>query len=182
MGDNTTEIKHRIGQIRKAINALNSLWWHKNITKNRKLYIYQTINQSILVYGAEVWQIPTREINKILSTEMDVLRRSARKSRMETIKNEHIKEIMGVKGKSDIIDIIEKKRLQWYGHVKRIPEERIPKLIMEWVPLERRKRGRPRKTWMEAVQAAMTTRNLETDQWRNREEWRLVSGRRRQLL
>ena len=59
---------------------------------------------------------------------------------------------------------------------------RIPKLIMEWVPLERRKRGRPRKTWMEGVQAAMTTRNLETDQWRNREEWRLVSGERRQLL
>jgi hypothetical protein len=27
------------------------------------------------VYGAEVWQIPTREINKILSTEMDVLRK-----------------------------------------------------------------------------------------------------------
>ena len=31
---------------------------------------------------------------------------------------------------------------------------------MEWVPDERRKRGRPRKTWMEGVQAAMTTRNL----------------------
>jgi hypothetical protein len=29
---------------------------------------------------------------------MDVLRRSARKSRMERIKNEHIKEIMGGKG------------------------------------------------------------------------------------
>ena len=35
---------------------------------------------------------------------------------------------------------------------------------------------------MEGVQAVMTTRNLEPDQWRNREEWRLVSGRRRQLL
>jgi hypothetical protein len=35
------------------------------------------------MYGAEVWQIPTREINKILSTEMDVLRRSARKSMNE---------------------------------------------------------------------------------------------------
>jgi hypothetical protein len=53
---------------------------------------------------------------------------------------------MGVKGKPDIIDIIEKKTLQWYGHVKRMPEERIPKLILEWVPAERRKRGRPRKT------------------------------------
>jgi len=61
-------------------------------------------------------QIPTREINKILSTEVDVLR-SARKSRMERIKNEHIKEIMGVKGKPGIMDIIEQKRLQWYGHV-----------------------------------------------------------------
>jgi len=47
---------------------------------------------------------------------------------------------MGVKGKPDII---EKKRPQWYGHVKRMPEERILKLIMEWIPLERRKRGRP---------------------------------------
>ena len=70
----------------------------------------------------------------------------------------------------------------WYGHFKRMPEGRIPKLIMEWLPMERIKRGRPRKTWMEGVQAAMTTGNLEPDQWRNREEWRLVSGRRRQLL
>ena len=52
----------------------------------------------------------------ILSTEMDELRGSARKSRMERIKNEYVKEIMGVKGKPDIIDIIQKKRLQWYGH------------------------------------------------------------------
>jgi len=62
---------------------------------------------------------------------------SARKSRIERIKNEHIKEIMGVKEEPDIIDIIERKRLQWYGHVKRMQEERLPKLIMEWIPGER---------------------------------------------
>jgi hypothetical protein len=97
---------------------------------------------------------------------------------MESIKNENIKEIMGVKWKPDIRDIIEKKRLQWYGHVKRMSEERIPKLIMEWIPEERRKRGRPRKMWMEGVQAAMTARSLEPDHWINRKEWRLVSGGR----
>jgi len=113
----------------------------------------------------------------MLPTEMDTLR-SARKSKMEGIKNEGIKEIMGVKGKSDIIDIIEKKRLQWYGHVKRVPEERIPELIMEWIPLGRQKRGCPRKTWIEREKATMTRRNLEPDQ----EEWRFVSRRRRQLL
>jgi hypothetical protein len=120
-------------------------------------------------------------MNKIISLEMDVLRRAARKSRMERIKNEYIKEIMGVKGKPNIIEIIETKRLQWYGHVKRMPEERIRKLITEWMQLERRKRGRPRKTWIEGVQAAMTARNVEPVLRRNREERRLVSGRRRQL-
>jgi hypothetical protein len=70
---------------------------------------------------------------------------------MERIRNEHIKEIMGVKEKPDIIDIIERKRLQWYGHVKRMQEQTVSKLIMEWIPVERRKRGRPRKTWMEGV-------------------------------
>jgi hypothetical protein len=54
---------------------------------------------------------------------------------------------MGVKGKTDIIDIIEKKRLQLYGHVKRIPEERIPKLILDWIP-----KRTHRKTWKEYKQ------------------------------
>jgi hypothetical protein len=89
---------------------------------------------------------------------------------LEKIKNENIKEIMGVKGMPDIIDIIEKKILQWYGYVKRMPEERMPKLILELVPEEMRKRGHPRKTWMERAHAAMTARNLEQDQCRNREE------------
>jgi len=34
---------------------------------------------------------------------------------------------------------------------------------------------------MEGVGAAMKTRHLEADQWLNRKEWCLVSGRRRQL-
>jgi len=76
---------------------------------------------------------------------MDVLRRSERKSRIERIKNEHIKEIMGAKEKPDIIDIIERKRLQWYGHFKRMQEERLPKLIMEWIPGGKKKKRTSKK-------------------------------------
>ena len=82
---------------------------------------------------------------------------------------------MGVQETQDIIDIIEKKRLQWYGHVKRMPKQRLPKLI------ERKKKGRPKKTWMEGVQEATTVRGLEADQWMGREEWRLVSGRQQKI-
>jgi hypothetical protein len=60
-------------------------------------------------------------------------------------------------------------------------KERLPKLIMEWIPGERRKKGRLRETCMESVRVAMKTRHLETDQWLNRKEWCLGFGRRRQL-
>ena len=43
-----------------------------------------------------------------------------------------------------------------------MPEERIPKLIIEWMPLERRKRGRPRKTWIEGAQAATDNKKFGT--------------------
>jgi hypothetical protein len=33
LGDNTTEIKHKISETRKAKNALNSIWWHKILQK-----------------------------------------------------------------------------------------------------------------------------------------------------
>jgi len=56
---------------------------------------------------------------------------------MERIKSEHKKEITGVKGKQDTIDIIGQKVLQGYGHVKRMLEERMPKLIVDWIQRER---------------------------------------------
>jgi len=72
---------------------------------------------------------------------------------MDTIKNEHVKEIIGMKGKPDIIDIIQKKRLQWYGHVKRMPQERIPKLITDWKPRKRKKENVQEKCgWKEYKQ------------------------------
>ena len=46
-------------------------------------------------------------------------------------------------GEPDIIDTLQTKRIQWFDYVKRMPEEKSPKLIMEWIPRERRKRGRP---------------------------------------
>ena len=74
-----------------------------------------------------------------------------------------------MKGRPDTIDIIEQKRLQWYGHVKRMPEERIPKLIMDWIPRERRKRECSRKLWMEGIQATMTKRKQQ-------EIWNRIKG------
>ena len=43
------------------------------------------------------------------------------------------------------------KKLQWYGHVQRVEERTLPKEVMEWSPLGRRKLGRPKLTWAEGI-------------------------------
>jgi hypothetical protein len=54
--------------------------------------------------------------HKLLETETDFWRRSARKSRKEKVRNGTITAIMEV-GKN-ILEVTEEKRLRWFGHVQ----------------------------------------------------------------
>jgi hypothetical protein len=68
-------------------------------------------------------------VNKLLATEMDFCRRSARKSRKEKVRNVTIRDVMEV-GKN-ILEVIEEKRLRWFGHVMRMPGNRLPPKVLE---------------------------------------------------
>jgi hypothetical protein len=56
-GRDTKNIRHRVTQARKIICALNGIWWSKNITRNRKKIIYNSMVKSVLTYGAEIWSL-----------------------------------------------------------------------------------------------------------------------------
>ena len=62
--------------------------------------------------------------SKLMSQKMVFLRTSARYSRLETIINNVLREKMSIKN-SDL-DYIRYKQLNWYGHVQRMNEERLP--------------------------------------------------------
>ena len=47
--------------------------------------------------------------------------------------------------------IIKARRLQWQGHIERMAENRTVRKITWKTPGYRKKRGRPRKRWIEAV-------------------------------
>jgi hypothetical protein len=80
-GVTTLEIEERISEGRRVIGMLNSVLWSKTILHKTKKLMYQTLVQSILLYGAETWTLNTQQANKLLATEMDFRRRSARKSK-----------------------------------------------------------------------------------------------------
>jgi hypothetical protein len=46
--------------------------------------------------------------------------------------------------KNCVLDYIRYKQLNWYGHVQRMVQERLPRRILEWCPPGRRRKGRPR--------------------------------------
>ncbi|XP_045477899.1 uncharacterized protein LOC123683046 [Harmonia axyridis] len=111
---------------------------------------------------------------------MDILRRSLGVSRLQKIRNEEIRRLMGVDG--TLYEDIEAKQLIWYGHLQRMDEQRLPKKVFEWVPAQRRKRGRPKKTWNEGVIKAMSSRDLRQGQWNDRKGWRKGIGQRQTTL
>jgi hypothetical protein len=124
---------------------------------------------------AETWTLDTQQAKKLLATEMDFWRRSARKSRKEKLRNVTIIEITEV-GKN-ILEVTEEKRLRWFGYVKRMPGNRLPLKILEWEPQGTRRRGRPEDRWIDGVRRSMTNHGLTEEDTRDRDRWRnLVSG------
>jgi len=114
--------------------------------------------------------LKAKTVAKLNSTEMDFWRRSARISRKDKIKNTIIKQKMNVT--RSLLDDIKTKQLQWHGHVSRMEEGRLPKEVMKWRPPERRKRGRPKRTWADGIRGLMGEKGLIEDDWNDRSNWR----------
>jgi hypothetical protein len=63
--------------------------------------------------------------------------------------------------------------MKWHGHVKRTNETRVARKILEDKPGGKRRRGRPRRRWLDDMKADL--RSMGIKRWRikvfNREEW-----------
>jgi len=63
-------------------------------------------------------------------------------------------------------------QLQWYRHVQRMEEGRLPKEVMKWHPPARRKRGNTKLTWVEGIRGLMGEKGLMEEDWNDRSNWR----------
>jgi hypothetical protein len=106
---------------------------------------------------------------------MDFWRRSATKSRKEKVRNVTIREAMEVP--KNILEVTEEKRLRWFGHVERMPGNRLPQKVLEWEPEGTRISGRPKERWIDGARRSMTNHGLTEEDTRHRDRWRsLVLG------
>jgi hypothetical protein len=54
-------------------------------------------------------------------------------------------------GYVNYLSFIKSRRIAWLGHVMWMDDERRPKRILQWKPIGKRIRGRPRKSWIAGI-------------------------------
>jgi hypothetical protein len=74
----------------------------------------------------------------------------------------------------DIVKFVKSQRLAWLGHVERMDEERMSRKLLHGKMEGRRRRGRPRKMWLQDLEEDM--RVMQVGRWwekvQSEEEWR----------
>ena len=105
---------------------LNGIFWDCDVTPKTKAHIYHAIIKITMTYVAETGCLKAKTIAKLSSTEMDFWRRCARIYRKDKIRNNIVKQKMNVT--RSLLEDIKTKQQQWYGHVQRMGEGRLPKM------------------------------------------------------
>lgn len=175
-GNCNTDIKTKVGQAKKAIGCINGILWSRDVSINTKKKLYSAIVESILTYGCETWTLNQKRKQMLLSTEMDFWRRSSRTSRIQRVRNEEIRNTVGVQ--QTVVERVENKILKWYGHVLRMTEEQWPRSVMNWSPAGRRRRGRPELKWRTELRKVMRHKNLTSIDAEDRKLWRMHTSNR----
>jgi len=144
-----------------------------------KLKIYKTLIRPAVTYGCEAWTLTNRNEQQIRIFERKILRKIAGPVQVENgiwriRKNHELNELIG---SEDTVRFIKSRRMAWLGHVMRMEGGRMPRRILEWKPMGRRIRGRPRKRCIEDVEEDIQTMGIR--EWRKlskeRTEWKKIT-------
>jgi hypothetical protein len=85
-------------------------------------------------------------------------------------------EIQNIYKSPDIMTEIKVRRLEWLGHVVRLEDTRLPKMVFNAKPEGRCGVGRPRLRWLDDVEADIKA--LVVKRWRikaqDRKEWSAI--------
>ncbi|XP_070005283.1 uncharacterized protein [Nicotiana sylvestris] len=114
-----------------------------------------------MLYGVECWPVKNSHVQKMRVARMRMLRWMCGCTKRYRIKNEAIRDRVGV---TSAEDKMRESRPRWFGHIKRrsidAPVRRCERLAMESL---RRDRGRPKKYWGKVIRQDMALLQLTED-------------------
>ena len=141
----------------------------KKIPTKLKLLIYQTVIRPTLLYGFETWPMSVKDEKSMATTEMRMVRWAMGVSLLEHRRNEEILEEAKVEA---IATVMRRRRLEWFGHVKRRGETENIRAVAEMKMEGKRPRGRPKFRWKDTVRRDLTAWKIKEEWATDRERWK----------
>jgi len=167
------DVQTRIARASAAFGKFEKrLWGSHDISLNVKISVYKAVILTVLLYGAETWTCYTRHIRKLEAFHMRCLRHICGITWQQKIPNTDVLERCRVRG---IESFIMESRLRWSGHVHRMSDERIPKMLL-YGELRHGERplGAPRKRYKDQLRETLKKCHIENFEGKaiDRSAWR----------
>lgn len=132
--------------------------------------VYKACVRAAMVYGGETWVMRKEEEGMLQRTERAIVRMMCGVKLRDRKSN---KELMSMVGLSeDIVTLVRRSRLRWYGHVLRRNEEDGIRRALEFEVEGGTGRGRPRLGWKEQVEKDRVKAGLREVEVSDRHAWR----------
>ena len=122
--------------------------------------------------GAETWAIKKTQEKKLDVAEMRMLRWMCGVTRRDRIRNEVVR---GTKKVRAISDKIQESRLRWFGNVMRRDEQYVGRRVMKMDIHGGRRRGRPKRRWMDCIKDDLKSKGLTGDEVWDRNRWKTLA-------
>jgi len=115
-GDIDDDINHRIRVGWQKWKNASGVLCDKKISIRLKGKVYRMIVRLVLLYGAEFWPIKKTQVERLMVTEMRMIRWMCSYTRLDRVRNAVIREKVGV---APLEQKIRESRLRWFEHVKK---------------------------------------------------------------
>ena len=143
------EIKRRISIGACKFQKLREVWRQRDIILETKMSIYRATVLATVLYGSESWTC-TENDYRILNAFNTRRLRAIVGLRRDQISNS---ELFKLTNMISLEKYVKRNRLRWAGHVRRMPDERLPKkMLFGKVVGGSRGAGRPKKIWTQCLE------------------------------
>ena len=175
-GRQDEELDTRIGKASAVMRALHySVVMKRELSKKAKLSVFKAVFVPILTCGHESWVMTERMRSQVQASKMSFLRRIEGVTLFNKVRSSEIRKSLNIE---PLLLRIERFQLRWFGHVSRMPQERLPKQALLAKANGRRPVGRPRTRGTDYIEDLGWNRlGLRPSEMRevmkDREVWRL---------
>lgn len=160
--DCSKEIRRRIGIANGSFGALNKIWKSGEVSITKKLMMLESCVMSALMYACETWTMKKNDRDRLNAFEMKCYRKMLGVKRQDKVRNEDIRKKLGKM--RPIAERVVDRKMELFGHICRMNDDRLIKLVLFAKVEGKRKRGRPKKKWIDDIKERCGTTLQEARQ------------------